>query len=74
MMSPGGKLTVLACNPTKKVNNAEELTYLSTNIESLSDQMFVDVPVNVDYRSWLTLIIRHLNYTFKSSTLLISMA
>jgi hypothetical protein len=32
MISPGGKLTTLACHPTKKVNKAEELTYLSTNI------------------------------------------
>jgi hypothetical protein len=28
----GGKLTALAGHPTKKVNKAEELTYLSTNI------------------------------------------
>jgi hypothetical protein len=27
--SPGGKLTALACHPTKKVNKAEELTYYS---------------------------------------------
>ncbi len=32
MMSPWGKVTSLACHPTKKVNKAEELTYLSTNI------------------------------------------
>jgi len=32
MTSPGGKLTALACNTTKSVNKAEELTYLSTNI------------------------------------------
>jgi hypothetical protein len=32
MMSPGGKLTALAYHQTKKVNKAEELTYLSTNI------------------------------------------
>jgi hypothetical protein len=31
-MSPGGKLTARAYHPTKKVNKAEELTYLSTNI------------------------------------------
>jgi hypothetical protein len=32
-MTPlGGKLTALACHPTKKVNKAEELTYLSANI------------------------------------------
>jgi hypothetical protein len=33
MMSPGGTLTAQACNLTKKVNKAEELTYLSTNID-----------------------------------------
>jgi hypothetical protein len=32
MTSPGGKLTALACHQSKKVNKAEELTYLSTNI------------------------------------------
>jgi hypothetical protein len=32
-MSPGGRLTSLACNLTKKVNKAEELTYLSTDID-----------------------------------------
>jgi hypothetical protein len=30
MTSPGGKLTALACHRAKKVNKAEELTYLST--------------------------------------------
>jgi hypothetical protein len=33
MTSPGGKLTALACHPTKRVHKAEELIYLSTNIE-----------------------------------------
>jgi hypothetical protein len=28
MTSPGGKLTTLACHSTKRVNKAEELTYL----------------------------------------------
>ncbi len=32
MTSAGGKLTTLPCHPTKKVNKAEELTYLSINI------------------------------------------
>jgi hypothetical protein len=32
-MSTGDKLTALACHPTKKVNKAEELTYLFSNIE-----------------------------------------
>jgi len=35
IMSPGGNLTALSCHPTKKVNKAEELTYLSTNIASI---------------------------------------
>jgi len=30
-MPLGGKLTVLECHPTKIVNKAEELTYLSTS-------------------------------------------
>jgi hypothetical protein len=34
MTSPEGKLTALACHLTKKVNKAEELTYLSTNTET----------------------------------------
>ncbi len=33
MMSPGGRLTALACHLTKKVNKAEELTYISTNMD-----------------------------------------
>jgi len=33
MTSLGGKLTALACHPIKKVNQAEEQTYLSTNID-----------------------------------------
>jgi hypothetical protein len=32
MMSLGGKITTLAGQPTKRVNKAEELTYLSKNI------------------------------------------
>jgi len=36
MTSPWGKLTALACHPTKWVNKAEELTYLSTNINKHS--------------------------------------
>ncbi len=32
MTSPGGKLTAPACHLTKKVNKAEVLTYLTTNI------------------------------------------
>jgi len=32
MASPGGKLTALACHPTKKVNKEEELAYLSTKV------------------------------------------
>jgi hypothetical protein len=33
MISLGGKLTALACYPTKKVNKAKVLTCLSTNID-----------------------------------------
>jgi hypothetical protein len=32
MMSPGGKLTALACHPMKKVNKVEQLTYLSKTL------------------------------------------
>ncbi len=32
MMSLGGKLKALACQQTTKVNKAEEITYLFTNI------------------------------------------
>jgi hypothetical protein len=32
VMSPGGKLTPTACHPTKKVNIAEKLAYLSIKI------------------------------------------
>jgi hypothetical protein len=32
MTSLGGKLTALACYPTKRINKAEELFYISTNI------------------------------------------
>jgi hypothetical protein len=35
MTSLGGKLTALACHPTKKVNKAEELTLLSTKIAAI---------------------------------------
>ncbi len=33
MTSPGCKLNTLACHRTKKVNKAEELTSISTNID-----------------------------------------
>ena len=32
MTSLGGKLTALLCHPAKRVNKAEDLTNLSTNI------------------------------------------
>jgi hypothetical protein len=32
MTSPGGKPAALVCHLTKRVNKAEELTYLLTNI------------------------------------------
>jgi hypothetical protein len=44
MTSPGGKLTALACHPTKKVNKAEELTYLSTNIDLITSIPFSKIP------------------------------
>jgi hypothetical protein len=35
-MTPlGGKLTALACHPTKRINKAEEPTYLSTYIGTM---------------------------------------
>jgi hypothetical protein len=34
MMAFGGKLTALACHLTKRLNKAEELSNLSTNITS----------------------------------------
>ncbi len=37
MTSPRGKLTTLVGHPMKKVNKAEEPTYLSTNIDSKED-------------------------------------
>jgi hypothetical protein len=41
MMSPGGKLTALVCHLTTKVNQAEELTYLTTNIASLEELLLI---------------------------------
>jgi hypothetical protein len=32
MTSPGVRITALACHPRKRVNKAEELAYISTNI------------------------------------------
>jgi hypothetical protein len=37
MMSPGGKLTAPACHLTKRVKKAEELAYISTNMEHTSE-------------------------------------
>jgi hypothetical protein len=36
MISLAGKLTAKANHPTKRVNKAEELTYLSTDIHLIS--------------------------------------
>jgi hypothetical protein len=41
MTSPGGKLTALAGHPMKKVNKAEEPTYLSTNIDSKKNTLMI---------------------------------
>ncbi len=38
MTSPRGKLTALVCHPNKRVNKAEELMYLYTNIDSSCSQ------------------------------------
>jgi len=32
-VSPWGKLTALACHPTKKVNKADDIIYYSKNID-----------------------------------------
>ncbi len=41
MTPPGCKLTALAYHPTKRVNKAQELTYLSTYIEVSSQFEFI---------------------------------
>ncbi len=41
MTSLGGKLTALVCHPSKRVNIAEDLTYLSTNIGSALDNLAI---------------------------------
>ncbi len=33
----------MACHPTKKVNKAEELTYLSTNIDVCDTMLSIDI-------------------------------
>ncbi len=38
MTSLEGKLTAMACHTNKKVNKAEELTYLSTNIGNTKNE------------------------------------
>jgi len=48
MMSLGGKVTALVCHPTTKVNIAEELTCLSTNIVWM-DKDFVKYNYFVDF-------------------------
>jgi hypothetical protein len=54
MMSPGGKLSVLALHPTKKPNKAVELTYLSTNIGIMHSSL-VGQPVRDDEKGFKTL-------------------
>jgi hypothetical protein len=49
MMSLGGKLTALVCHSALKVNKAEELTYLSTNIETSPTQNLSSLGVNVGH-------------------------
>ncbi len=54
MTSPEGKLTALACHPTIKVNKAEELTYLSTNIDHIPQpQNFIGIYESFSNRSRL---------------------
>ncbi len=48
MMSLGGKVTALMCHPTKKVNIAEELACLSTNIVRM-DKVFLKYSYFVDF-------------------------
>jgi hypothetical protein len=48
MMSLGGKVTALMCHPTTKVNIAEELTCLSTNIVRMH-KVFVKYNYFVDF-------------------------
>jgi hypothetical protein len=39
-----GKLTALACHPTERVNKAEELTFLSSNIAMLLVYILYFIP------------------------------
>jgi hypothetical protein len=54
MTSVVDKLTTVACHPTKKVNKAEEITYLSStnNVLSLVSTLKI-VPANF----WLKIVI-----------------
>ncbi len=56
MTSPGGKLTALACHPTKKVNNAEELTY---SLQTLEDVIYA---CKDQTRMEMSIIEKALNY------------
>jgi hypothetical protein len=58
MTSSGGKLTALACHPTKKVNIVEELTHLSTNIAIIPYRSSSTVVAHLAY---------HIKVWFKSS-------
>ncbi len=51
-MSSGGKLTVLACHPTKKVNKAEELSYLSTDIGVMFKKGALGKPFPINRMLW----------------------
>ncbi len=53
MTSPRGKLTVVAFHPTKKVNKAEELTYLSTKIGYA--QVYWNTSIKL-YYNWQSLL------------------
>ncbi len=47
MTSLGGKLTALACHPTIRVNQAEELTYISASIANPIDVFRAKDPIPV---------------------------
>jgi hypothetical protein len=54
-MSHRGTLTALTCHLTKKVNKAEELTYLSTNIASEGEEI-LDTTRNAMHSLVLSLV------------------
>ena len=47
MTSPRGKLSALVGHPMTKVNKAEELTYLSTNIDSKEEYFDIGSDISI---------------------------